>query len=232
MKKKTAAQAYQPAGRLVPIFISSTDGGNLDASNQVTLNLAKAAAARGETVLMLDAQDGVLMRASGIIYNKTLADVIYDGANIADVKYVTSNEHFTACACGDAPMDVVLGSLAALSLSYDWVFVGTPAGCTPAHVRLASAADASLLTYSAASDHFMRAYWMMDAVRSRAPRFDPLVLSTGPQTDAVESALLLSDTIRQFLGAPPPYAGHMTDPKLTLRLLDKVTEVTKRSFVA
>lgn len=223
---------YKPAGRLIPIFTSSDEGTNADASRQLTLSLAKSAAARGETVLMLDAQDGALMDAAGIIYNKTLGDVLYRSADLRDVKYITSNEHFTACACGDAKMDIVLGSFAALSLSYDWVFVAAPIGCTPAHTRLAAASDVSVLTYSAASDHFMRAYWMMDAVRSRAPKFDPLVLSTGPQDLAVESALLLSDTIRQFLGAPPPYAGHMTDPHLNMRLLDKISEVADQIAVA
>lgn len=224
--------AYQPAGRLIPIFTASDEGDNTPATLKLTLSLAKSAAARGETVLMLDAQDGALMTAAGIIYHKTLGDVLYRDADITDVKYITSNEHFTACACGDAEMDVVLGSFAALSLSYDWVFVAAPVGCTPAHTRLAQASDVSVMTYSAASDHFMRAYWMMEAMRTRAPKFDPLVLSTGPQDLAVESALLLSDTIRQFLGAPPPYGGHLTDPHLNARILDKISEVAAQIAVA
>jgi len=228
----TAIHEYTPAGRLIPIFAASDEGENEQASLALTLSLAKLAAARGETVLMLDAVDGALMQKAGIIYNKTLGDVLYREADIRDVKYVTSNEHFTACACGDAKMDVVLGSFAALSLSYDWVFVKTPVGCTPAHVRLGAAADVSVMTYSAASDHFMRAYWMMEAMRSRAPKFDPLVLSTGPQLDAVESALLLSDTVRKFLGAPPPYAGHLTDPNLNTRILEKISEVVAERAVA
>jgi len=101
---------YRPAGRLVPIFAASE---NLP-QDTLALSLSKLAASRGETVLMLDTQGGALMKRAGIIYNKTLGDVIYRGADLRDVKYVTSNEHFTACACGDAPIDAVLGSLAAL----------------------------------------------------------------------------------------------------------------------
>lgn len=227
-----SAERYRPQGWLVPIFTAADDGGNGDAARKLTLALAKSAAARGETVLMLDAQDGALMTEAGIIYNKTLGDVLYRDADLRDVKYVTSNEHFTACACGDAKMDVVLGSFAALSLTYDWVFVGASVGCTPAHVRLAAAADVSVLTFSAASDHFMRAYWMMDAVRARAPKFDPMMLSTGPMALAVESALMLTDTIHNHLGAPPPYAGHITDSHVHDRLLDSLGERAAKSAVA
>ncbi len=219
---------YRPAGRLVPIFAASE---NLP-QGDIALALSKLAASRGETVLMLDTQDGALMKKAGIIYNKTLGDVIYRGASIADVKYVTSNEHFTACACGDASIDSVLGSMAALSLSYDWVFIAMPAGCTPAHIRLAAAADVGILAYDTNSDKFMRAYWMMEAVRSRAPKFDPLILSTGPKQDAVETALMLSDTLRSFLGAPPPYAGHISDTDVHERLLSQIAQVIERKAVA
>lgn len=219
---------YRPAGRLVPIFAAS-EGLPQDT---IALSLSKLAASRGETVLMLDTQDGALMKSAGIVYNKTLGDVLYRGADLRDVKYVTSNEHFTACACGDAPITAVLGSMAALSLSYDWVFVPMPAGCTPAHIRLAAAADVGILTYDTQSDKYMRAYWMMEAVRSRAPKFDPLILSTGPSDDAVETALMLSDTLRTFLGAPPPYAGHIEDAGVETRLLSQITQVISRKAVA
>ncbi len=219
---------YRPAGRLVPIFAAS-EGMSQD---DLALSLSKLAASRGETVLMLDTEDGALMKRAGIIYNKTLGDVIYRGADLGDVKYVTSNEHFTACACGDAPIDAVLGSMAALSLSYDWVFIAMTAGCTPAHVRLAAAADVGILTYDTQGDKFMRAYWMMEAVRARAPRFDPLILSTGPAKDAVETALMLSDTLRSFLGAPPPYAGHINDAGVNARLLTQISEEISRKKVA
>lgn len=226
--RKPRSQDYQPAGRMVPIFAAS-DGLGQDG---ITLALAKAAAARGETVLMLDAIGGALMDRAGIIYNKTLGDVIHRGAELRDVRYVTSNEHFTACACGDASIETVLGSMAALSLSYDWVFIGMEAGCTPAHVRLASAADAAILTYSAEGDKFMRAYWMMEAVRNRAPKFDPLILSTGPRDEAVETALMLTDTIRNFLGAPPPYAGHIQDSQVNARMLEQIVDQASRRAVA
>lgn len=221
-------QTYRPAGRLVPIFAASEGL----PQEKLALSLSKLAASRGETVLMLDTQGGALMQQAGIVYNKTLGDVLYRNADIRDVKYVTSNEHFTACACGDAPIDDVLGSMAAMSLAYDWVFVAMPSGCSPAHVRLAAAADVGILTYDTQGDLFMRAYWMMEAIRSRAPKFDPLILSSGPAEDAVETALMLTDTLRTFLGAPPPYAGHTHDEDVHDRILRQLTEVIERKAVA
>jgi len=204
MERHVASQAayksgeeHHPAGRLVPVFAAS----DIDGQSELALKLGRHAASFGETVLMLDCNDGAMMEAAGVIYNKTIYDVLYDDADLRDVKYVTSNEHFTAAAAGDADLDTALGSLAALSLSYDWVFVVPPAGCSPAHVRLASASDVSLLAYDTASDNFMRAYWMVEAVRRRDPKFDPVVLSMGGRADAVETALMLTDTVREHLGA-------------------------------
>ena len=208
------------ARKLVPVFAANEDLGEA----RFTLMLARTAAARGETVLMLDCQEGRLLDEAGIIYNKTLSDVFYDNADIRDVKYVTSNEHFTAMAVGDLPLETVLGSLAALSLEYDWVFVGVPSGCTPDHVRLAGAADISLLGFDSTSDHFMRAYWMIDAVRRHYPRFDPYLISFGSPLEAVDSSLMLRDTVHEFLGAPPPYVGHGMTPVMAraiLRLIDE-----------
>ena len=219
---------YRPAGRLVPIFAAS----DIEGQSDLALKLGRHAASFGETVLMLDCNDGVMMEAAGVIYNKTIYDALCNGADLCDVKYVTSNEHFTAAAAGEADLDMALGSLAALSLSYDWVFVVPPAGCTPAHVRLASAADVSLLAYDTASDNFMRAYWMIDAVRQRNPKFDPVVLSMGERADAVETALMLTDTVREHLGAPPPYAGHAEDGPVAARLIERMRDLVERSKVA
>jgi len=227
-RKIKYSEDYHPAGRLVPIFAASDELGQ----DQLTLQLAKTAAARGETVLMLDGQNGRLMDLAGIIYNKTLGDVIYRGADINDVLYITSNEHFTAANCGDASIELVLGTMAALSLSYDWVFVSMETGCTPAHIRLASAANVSILAYDTSSDLFMRAYWMMEAIRSRAPHFDPLILSIGDRKPAVKTALMLADTIRNFLGAPPPYAGHIADTNVHTRLINQLSDAAKKRDVA
>ncbi len=222
------SSGYEPDGQLVPIFSASSGL----KSEALTLSLSKTAAKRGETVLMLDACNGRLMKTAGIIYHKTLADILYNNANIADIEYITSNDHFTAIACGDAALDDVLGSLAALSLRYDWVFVCMPVGCTPAHVRLAAAADMSILNFSTVGDRFMRAYWMMDAIRARSPKTDPLLLSCGPKDNAVETALMLTQTIREFLGAPPPYGGHQEDPELTDRLLQQIRNLIKTRMAA
>ncbi len=210
-----------PKQRLVPVFSASHGLGE----TSVTISLAKAAAARGETVLMIDCQDGRLMQEAGIIYNKTLADVFFRDAKMQDVKYVTSNEHFTAVAAGRMSLDILLGSLAALSLDYDWVFVGTTSGCTPAHVRLAGAADTSLLCYDADLERYMRAYWMIEAIRRRHPDYDPLLMSFGSQSTANDTALMLIESVKEFLGAPPPYIGHESDPwvapKTLLNMIDQ-----------
>jgi MinD-like ATPase involved in chromosome partitioning or flagellar assembly len=223
-----SGEDYHPAGRLVPVFAAS----DIDGQSELALKLGRHAASFGETVLMLDCNGGQMMKAAGIIYNKTIYDVLYDDADLQDVKYVTSNEHFTAAAAGEADLDLALGSLAALSLSYDWVFVVPPAGCTPAHVRLASASDVSLLAYDTASDNFMRAYWMIEAVRRRNPKFDPVILSMGERMDAVETALMLTDTVREHLGAPPPYAGHAQDGPIAERLIERMRDLAERSKVA
>ena len=230
MASQTAYKSgeHHPAGRLVPVFAAS----EIEGQSELALKLGRHAASFGETVLMLDCNNGVMMEAAGVIYNKTIHDVLCHEANLEDVKYVTSNEHFTAVAAGDADLDTALGSLAALSLSYDWVFVVPPAGCTPAHVRLATASDVSLLTYDTASDNFMRAYWMIDAVRQRNPKFDPVVLSMGERADAVETALMLTDTVREHLGAPPPYAGHAEDGPVAERLIERMRDLAEQSKVA
>ena len=223
-----SGEEHHPAGRLVPVLAAS----DIDGQSDLALKLGRHAASFGETVLMLDCNNGQMMDAAGVIYNKTIHDVLYNNADLHDVKYVTSNEHFTAAAAGEADLDTALGSLAALSLSYDWVFVVPPAGCTPAHVRLASAADVSLLAYDTASDNFMRAYWMIEAVRRRDPKFDPVILSMGGRTDAVETALMLTDTVREHLGAPPPYAGHAEDGPVAERLIERMRDITEQSKVA
>ncbi|WP_026942251.1 MinD/ParA family ATP-binding protein [Hellea balneolensis] len=230
MARQSACETdeYRPAGRLVPVFSVS----DIQGQSELALKLGRHAASFGETVLMLDCNDGAMMDAAGIIYHKTIYDVLYNDADLRDVRYVTSNEHFTAAASGKADLDTALGSLAALSLSYDWVFVVPPAGCTPAHVRLASASDVSLLAYDTASDNFMRAYWMIEAVRRRDPKFDPVILSMGHRADAVETALMLTDTVREHLGAPPPYAGHAEDGPVAERLIDRMRDIAERSKVA
>lgn len=211
----------------MPIFSAHEDL----SGTSITLEMAKAAAARGETVLLLDIVDGELMREAGIVVGKTLGDVLYRQANIRDAKYISHNEHFTAASAGDATLEALLGSLAALSLRYDWVFVATEHGCTPAHVKLASAADTALLSFSSESDRFMRAYWMLDAIRSRSPKFDPMMIAEGPETEAFEAYELFKGTVHEFLGAPPALGGILeqaTNAKeLSPMLLEALREETK-----
>ncbi len=227
LTNQIAAEQYHPAGRLVSMLCASGEYGALIDS---TLALGRKAASYGETVLMLDCCGGKMMDRAGVIYNKTLKDVVLYGSPVHDALYITSNEHFTATAIGDLSLEDSLGSLAALSMSYDWVFVIPEEGCTPAHMRLASASDISLLGYGTPCDEFMRAFWLIDAVRRRMPKFDPLVLSTGPKVDAVDTALMLADTVRDHLGAPPPYAGHVEDTNIEGRLITQMREqITRKS---
>lgn len=219
---------YYPAGRLVPVFCAND---HMRAA-ELTLCLAKTSAKAGESVLLVDCQDGELMRSAGVAYDVTLADVLLRGVNIADAKYVTSDENFTAVVAGGASLETILGSLAALSLDYDWVFVGTPAGCTPTHVRLAGAADMSLLAYDSHPSNFMRAYWMIDACRQRHPRFDPLLLSIGDPEPAADTAKVLIKSIGDHLGAPPPYMGHMDNPAFVDELLTSIHREQLQSAVA
>jgi MinD-like ATPase involved in chromosome partitioning or flagellar assembly len=220
--------SYEPAGRLIPVF-TANEALN---ENRLTLSLAKAAASRGETVLLIDAQGGDMMKQAGVIYLKTFADVLSGEACLRDAQYITSNEHFTAMALGHIDWAQALGSLSALSLDYDWVFIATPSGCTPAHINLASAADMALMLFDANDAQFMRAYWMLEAIRQRDPMFDPLFVAAGPHGDAVETASLLRDTVKSFLGAAPDYMGHMNHPSMAHWLLQAIRKSTHKSQVA
>lgn len=221
--------SYEPACRLVSLFTASGDCGT---TAELALKLGRKAASLGETVLLLDAVDGALMNRAEIIYGRTLADVANGTATEQDALYVTSNEHFTAGAVGNGSLEDTLGLLAALSLSYDWVFVVPKAGCETEHVRLGHASDVSVMSYDTQGDQFMRAFWMVDALRRRSPKFDPLILSTGEKCDAVETAFMLSETIREHLGAPPPYAGHADDLHLEARLIEQMRKHADQRAVA
>lgn len=229
---KMFLNTHRSTGRLVPVFVAHEEENGKFLAVNTTLALAKAAAARGETVLMLDILGGDLMQAAGIIHGVTLADVLYRGADIGDAKYISHNEHFTVAHAGDAPLEDLLGSLAAMSLSYDWVFVGTEVGCTPAHVCLAGASDTAILGYASQKNLFMRAYWMLDAIRARVPKFDPLMLVEGDETDGFETYDLFAGTVREFLGAAPALGGitqnardtHLIAPTLLACLREEALE--------
>jgi len=218
--------AYQPAGRLVPVL--SANAVNFDVID-TALALGRKAASFGETVLILDCNGGQTLNRAGVVFNKTLADVLSREAQLRDALYITANEHYNAAALGDIPLDKALGSLTALSLEFDWVFVIAETGCTRAHTRLAAAGDICLLGYETKGDDFMRAYWMIEAIRRRAPKFDPFLLSCGRKQEAVETALMLTDCVREHLGAPPPYAGHVLDNNLDARLLNQLRETLASS---
>jgi len=217
----------RPGGRLIPVF--AVDDGLWSAD--MVLALSKTAAARGETVLMLDQMGGRLMDKAGIVVGATLADVLDGTYNMSDAKYINHNEHFTAVSTGGADLDILLGSLAAMSLSYDWVFIGARPGCTPAHVRLAGAADAALVMYDSCGDKFMRAYWMFDAIRTRVPRFDPLMIAQVSQgsneSEGFETFDLLAGTVRDFLGAAPALGGILESQQSAVDLAPVLLEALR-----
>ena len=213
--------SYEPACRLVSLFTAS--GASEDICD-FALKLGRKAASLGETVLILDAIDGDLMNQAGIIYARTLTDVIEKTDALQDALYVTSNEHFTAAAIGEGGLETAMGLITAMSLSYDWIFVVPHAGCETGHVKLGQASDLSVISYDTDADQFMRAYWMVDAMRRRSPNFDPFVLSTGQKSGALETALMLSETIREYLGAPPHYGGHSEDLHIEARLLEQMRQ--------
>lgn len=227
-----SAQPYRPAGRLVSVLCAAEEPSCHAQLIDATLRLAREAASRGETVLLLDGSDGALMEAAGILYYRTLDDYLNGACELRDALFVTANEHFSAGVIRSEGLADALGTMAGLSLSYDWVFTLGPAGLTPAQACLAAGADISLLGYDTRVDGFMRAYWTIDSIRRRNRRFDPVTLSLGPTADAVETALMLRDVVRDHLGAPAPYGGHALDAGLPVAVLDKMRAITDSRDVA
>ena len=170
----TAPIVCQPAGRLVGVICAAEEPSCHAQLLGATLRLAREAASRGETVLLLDGTDGALMEAAGILYSRTLDDFIDGTCELRDALFVTSNEHFSAGVINSERLADTLGTMAALSLSYDWVFAVGPAGLSPAQGRLAAGADICLLGYDTRVDGFMRAYWAIDSIRRRNRLWDPV----------------------------------------------------------
>lgn len=225
----THGEVYQPAGRLVSVLCASEEPSCHAQIIAATLRLAREAASRGETVLLLDASDGALMEQAGVIYSRSLDHFIAGQCELRDALFVTANEHFSAGVITEDGLSAALGTLAGLSLSYDWVFCVGPPGLSPVQARLAAGSETCLLGYDTRVDGFMRAYWMVDALRRRNHRWDPVTLSLGPIEDAAETALMLSDTVRDHLGAPPAYAGHAMDQALPQRGLERLRDLADRN---
>ncbi len=173
--------------------------------------LARETARQGQSVLVIDCTDMTAARDLGVMPVVTLDDVINDRAALRDVKYITPDTGIAVAIAGQAALHDLLGPITAMSLSYDCVIVAAPSGCTPAHVQLAGAADASVMAFHAAGDRFMRAYWMLDAIRAGAPRCDPYMVGIGSKPDVFETYDLLAGTVRDFLGGPPPLGGSIDD---------------------
>ena len=215
---------YAPAGRLVPVLSASPGADAVGTA----LRLGRLAASQGDTVLILDGRKGELMRRAGVICARTLADANAGRCELRDCTYVTANEHFSIAALGALPLSDAIGTFAALSLFHDWVFAVPPEGLTQAAARLAAGSDTTVLAYETGSDRFMAAYWMIDAVRARNPRFDPHTVSFGDARDAVSTALQLEATVREHLGAAPRYAGHESDRDRMASLLEAMRKSCAR----
>lgn len=198
------ANLPKPFARSALMAIFSPENG-LDPIS-LTREMAMQLSREGHRVIVIDADEGRLLSKSGITAKHTLSDVLRDECPVGDAKYVTP-EGLTLTACGEDGLEPILGLIAALSLSYDWAIVMAAPGCTPAHVRLAQAADESLMLFDGRGDRFMRAYWMLDAVRARTPRFDPLMIGRGEPEETREAYDMLTSTVREFLGAPPSLAS-------------------------
>lgn len=197
-------QEYRAAGRLVPVLGASCGA---DAVG-LALRLGRFAASLGETVLILDGREGELVNRAGIVCARTLEQAVRGDCDLGDCTFVTANEHFSISALGRLPLGDAVGTFAALSLFHDWVFVVPPEGLAPSSARLAAGSDAAVIAFEAGKDRFMRAYWMIDAVRARNPRFDPYTVAFGPVNAAAQSATRLETLVRAHLGAAPHYAGH------------------------
>lgn len=165
------------------------------------LTLTRAARKNGESALFVNCAG---LEASE---TSTLSDVLMGEAQIGDTKTICAQTGVITINAGNAKLDDMLGILAALSLSYDNVIIAAPSGCTPAHVRLAVAADVNVLHFDSRGDKFMRAYWMLDAMRARCAALDPMLIACGPKTDAMDAYDMLRETIREFLGAPLPLSA-------------------------
>lgn len=200
--KQMASQSRR-TGQLVTI--AAGDSG-LD-QMQLAISMARAAAQNGHMALLIDCGDHDAAAHLNLTLKAGLCKVLTGEATMRDAKHIDPNSNLVFASAGDAPLDDLLGPLAAMSLSYDWVFVILPSGCTPAHVRLMGAAEQTVLMFDSSGDRFMRAYWMLDAIRARSPRCDPAMVGHGPLKDVTETYALFSQTVREFLGAPPPLAG-------------------------
>ncbi|MEE9347372.1 MAG: hypothetical protein V3U82_04195 [Robiginitomaculum sp.] len=173
----------------------------------MAIEVARAAAKAGQSVLLVDCGDNAAASAFDVTLKANLQDVLDDKASLEQAKHISRDGKLSLAASGLAPMETLLGAITAMSLSHDLTIVIAPAGCTPAHVRLSAAADHCALLFDSAGDRFMRAYWMLDAIRSRAPKCDPAMVAIGPRDEAQESYEMLAHSVREFLGAPPPLAG-------------------------
>lgn len=231
-KSLALGSSYVPAGRLVGVICAADEPSCHSQMIGATLRLAREAASRGETVLLLDGTDGALMEAAGVLYSRTLDDFIDGKCQLRDALFITTNEHFSAGVINPERLSDALGTMAGLSLAYDWVFAVGPAGLSSGQASLAAGSDICLLGYDTRIDGFMRAYWTIDAVRRRNRLWDPVTISLGPIEDAAVTALMLRDVVRGHLGAPTPYGGHAMDGGLPVAVLDKMRNITDRARIA
>lgn len=180
----------------------------------LAIELARAQSALGRSVLLIDCGQNPLADILGITLKSTLSQVIETGAALSSAIHITPCANYALCCAGQTDLGALLGLIAAQTLNYDCVIVAAPPGCTPAHIRLTCAADNSIMLFDSRSDRFMRAFWMLDAIRERAPRCDPFMVGVGDGAAVQEAYDLLAHTVRDYLGAPPPLALAVPDTEL------------------
>ena len=231
----TSLSVYRPAGRLVPVLAAHAGAD----TPGLALRMGRFAASLGETALVLDARGGEVLRRGGIVAARTLAQATRGECALRDCTFVTANEHFCAAELGDLSVGEAAGTLAALSLDFDWVFAVPPVGLSRGTAKLAAGADATVLAFDAEAEGdqgagdgdapWLHPFWVVEAVRARHARFDPHVVAYGGKGRALEAALALDGAVRARLGGPGLFAGHEGDPDRVEHLLDAMRAQTARA---
>lgn len=225
-----------PTGQLISIFSPESDL----AAEPLSLALARGAAYKGQRLILIDCIQQSLTDYLQPPSRSNLTDVAAGRASLEEAEFILAEGGVTYCQAGTAPLGELLGVLAALSLYHDRIVVLAPFGCSAAHVRLASASDASLMLFHTQKDRFMRAYWMLDAIRQRAPHYDPLIIAEKDPKDSPEQAHesyhLYKSVVQDFLGAPPRLADiidrQTLDTAQGLTILDQLNEVSNLAAAA
>lgn len=214
--------AARPLGRM--LAIASGKGGV--GKTMLSASLAQAFARRGERVLLFDGDLGMAN-----------VDVQLGLSPAADIGSVISGRvalkdavtHFAGGATKAGGFDVIAGrsgsgalaglgaeraaqlaaGLSALSLSYDRVLMDLAAGAGPALLRLAAAADDTLVVLADEPTSLTDAYALVKMLRLRDEGATPLVAvnMAADRAHGQRAFEGFARTCHNFLGFEPGYAG-------------------------